>query len=1746
MLKKVFLFAMLLLCVSAFCETTEEQIKGLERSWDADGTRLGMPGLANMRVVDNNKPPFYTGVLPKGDDKFVIPLGHEISYGGLKYRHLTVASGGRIFLGNYANYILPKDGIDGLYPYVKPVANDFIPVPESVDIPMIWRQFKEHGDVFTVVEFGPFLISGHEERFLCQVSFYDDGEIQVQHWNLNRSNASVRMEHESGFVEREYMVSPFVYNGGKRISRQGRLDQSVYTHSAIKVFDNGILREGWIAKAFDGAWPAFEIKDGFLDVDFGTDRFAGGLLAYDYARENPIVGSFQGIQFSARAISGGSEDEPIYVWYFSENQMYPNLTLEAGYPFVNESAQIEIPDVSVNDGVDPRCITANYIISPCAYGHSWKAFNGVADTIIAPAIKMQVVHSDITTPYFGRKLRIRYIRFLPLQPRSIQFKPPAVDTVEYEGEVGFLEIAGTKAPVSMPSGTVVDARIHSSPGFIISKIYVNGKTAFDENDDKASLQGIVVENQKDLDEAFLRFPLVSNVKISVSFRACSAPVLSEVVPSYEKNEIFLDPKDNTKKLTTYSVKDGFSRIVQTQMPVNENLFRVTATYFDDAGNVQYAPKSFVVGKSDYSFEKMHCKMCVNKSVAYYNGDTTVLKDRVDAFGYPYAMHDFHYGENRAIVGTTAGMGRANFAEGNHFAKSWRIPVKGTSTSEFYSIKQIEDRASALPNGIGSVFDNDYHGRLEFITDEDLKTDVAPDYPYVLMVNQSFDGVYTQSISDVAGNLMATWMTYDDEVLVTRYVYNDYTSQLCSTFVEGHHGFATKYEYDERGRQIATVSSDRGRRETRYDSQNRVRYTRNARQIAKGGSEKNYFNVLVYDDWDRIVRVGEVRGDCNGCSFDNPDALPPENRIHLLSRTIYGKPSKDDLRSASYSMLDESLAEYLANSIEGVAFNDVGATISYDGNENVNTMKMASFDRIGRKKKQWVVNLVEEGAPAIEVDYEYTTSDKAKRTSVLAWDYARHEWKPVAKREMVYGRLDRLESIYELDLADDNVKSKLVDYDYDAAGTRKSVTYYDKGQKVFTKKVSDDIYGRVTRVDYRDFDDRELYAEELEYSAPPLNRISKLTHTWNGDLPQRKVVKESFGYDGLGRLSTFETDMGEMTNAQYSYDIFGRLTTKSEADTLISYDYVDGLYRPVDISINGVTLPRATEYDASGNIWLDAHENVAYKLNASGLPERVIRYGTIPEMLTLDDVDGNVSYNENEIGDIRYAYDENGSRVWERYYENGGDVRSSVFVPGIGTFVKTHGPNFAVDRLDLVAGGFRIGQDGKALFPIKDAQGNIRGYAGSTDMQSMYAYYPFGTTHDISNDPDADMRRWQSKEFDGEHGKYFFGARYFDPFFGLWISPDPAGQYANPYTYGGDPLNYVDPTGLFAIGAGIVFSWDPEHGWGIGFGLAANPTYKGKDYSGGGSLELSWMAWQQDGSHTFTFGASGNWQYWIFNFNAGLGFSYDTYSGGSLTTQGGVCVGNANIACAGVEAGGGVSWDKYGNFAGATVYGEVVANFAGGFANVSTGYEAGLFGAEGRGLYAGSTIAGAHAEITHLEDGFDLDNLRYSGQGKVYIALGNNSKKAALDGHTESMVTSEIWIPTLGRWGHFDLGLSRYDVSNPGVDKVEYDELLRLVDDPVLYDEIVRMGCVSNFTEKLADDIDAYLLEKKGFERNDHIGQHEKGSDKRTYRPRGSHGYGNIEIIVRPNGTTYSSYNYGNNIFTHFMIDVLGYWGRWAQ
>src|SRR5574344_1687403 len=237
-------------------------------------------------------------------------------------------------------------------------------------------------------------------------------------------------------------------------------------------------------------------------------------------------------------------------------------------------------------------------------------------------------------------------------------------------------------------------------------------------------------------------------------------------------------------------------------------------------------------------------------------------------------------------------------------------------------------------------------------------------------------------------------------------------------------------------------------------------------------------------------------------------------------------------------------------------------------------------------------------------------------------------------------------------------------------------------------------------------------------------------------------------------------------------------------------------------------------------------------------------------------------------------------------------------------------------------------------------------------------------------------------YDGEHEKYYFGARYYDPFFGMWMSPDPASQFANPYSYGGDPLNYIDPTGMWAIGLGLVVGWDNKSGWSFGVGAAADFEIIGANFS---------YTFNQDGSKSLNLGVNADIPIqtpWVYlEINMGLGFSMNSYSGATLSTHGGLCVGEVGL-CGGVENGGSLYWDRGGSFMGATVYAGVYASLGYGMARVSAGYEAGLFGMEGRGLYAGANVGkdGASLYASWAENGgwnygggYRFEAWRYDGE-----------------------------------------------------------------------------------------------------------------------------------------------------------------------
>ena len=91
-----------------------------------------------------------------------------------------------------------------------------------------------------------------------------------------------------------------------------------------------------------------------------------------------------------------------------------------------------------------------------------------------------------------------------------------------------------------------------------------------------------------------------------------------------------------------------------------------------------------------------------------------------------------------------------------------------------------------------------------------------------------------------------------------------------------------------------------------------------------------------------------------------------------------------------------------------------------------------------------------------------------------------------------------------------------------------------------------------------------------------------------------------------------------------------------------------------------------------------------------------------------------------------------------------------------------------------------------------------GYGTPGVVRAAYDYRSFGEQIELTPPSTGKVtENFTGKERDDETELDYFGARYLDPMLGMWISVDPARQFASPYLYAGNgvnPVNGVDPDG----------------------------------------------------------------------------------------------------------------------------------------------------------------------------------------------------------------------------------------------------------------------------------------------------------------------------------------------------------------
>lgn len=927
-------------------------------------------------------------------------------------------------------------------------------------------------------------------------------------------------------------------------------------------------------------------------------------------------------------------------------------------------------------------------------------------------------------------------------------------------------------------------------------------------------------------------------------------------------------------------------------------------------------------------------------------------------------------------------------------------------------------------------------------------------------------------------------------------------------------FAVVSDYDAAGRNVASDGPDVGTEKFYYTKSGSIRIS-----VTEEQRGRNAVSYKEYDAQGRIVSIGESVLD-----------LVTDARLREIAE--------------SRSPVPGVKTEY-----SGSAYDSLSACLDKIGNSGLNayfagrTLKGTR----GRMACTWTRNpLVASriGTEAALVADFFGYDSLGRKTVAIRYTGAeRDSTRNIVSKQYEYDDISRLLKVSVFD-----ANGALFDarrYDYDDKGRVKTIL---DGEGLNIVRFTYDDLGQVSAVDVGDRL-RTDYAYHLHGQATALNILNKTS----GDTLFRQTLNyedvaastnERPRYDGMiaklsttygiadssgNRVSSFLYDMpgnlvkrsGTAPEATFSFDKNGRTLTQGYDGSTLGYNYYDDSYR-----LNRVTGSTALDsarnasrtnnfiYDASGRMIADSSKNLSVEYDPYGMPVSFVQM------------------SDSSIWRELMVYDPSGWRIATFAYENDTlqAIRTDIMVGGKKALERhrvyvANDSSIAEYRMIQGKSGIvgRVLPDSSKEWYIKDYQGSLVMTLIDDGTGNVFAYEPYGVQKKIQVSGDSPAEQYTGKEYNERIGFYYYGMRFFDPVFGIWMTPDPARQYTSLYAFGGDPINALDLYGLWKIGFGITIGW--ENG---GFTLGAGVAFDVGSDNFGANLDIGYSHNFKDGSNSYSVQAGGSVNIGIFGIGGNLGATYNDQTGMSVNY--GV---RGSVYGAGLGIGGANYWDTDWNFRGGTWY---VEAFAGAGVEGFGGYEHGYGGTTGRGFYVGFRGFGLDAQMT------ENFGATFSGKQSLYAGYGNNTYVETDEGLVKkgNLVSAEMWIPSLGDKGIFSFG-ETYDVSKAGIQEAQ---------DAFLRREFPDEDFSGPYTNEKVDAIENAMLEKgyskdvvKPFKWTDPtswfgLNMH-NGPKETMYRSSFWGGYGNVEFI-RSGTNPYASYNYGNHWWTHLAIDWMGY------
>ncbi len=281
------------------------------------------------------------------------------------------------------------------------------------------------------------------------------------------------------------------------------------------------------------------------------------------------------------------------------------------------------------------------------------------------------------------------------------------------------------------------------------------------------------------------------------------------------------------------------------------------------------------------------------------------------------------------------------------------------------------------------------------------------------------------------------------------------------------------------------------------------------------------------------------------------------------------------------------------------------------------------------------------------------------------------------------------------------------------------------------------------------------------------------------------VTYDYTYDELHRLLS-ETSDGAYPTINYTYNVIGNIMSKTYGANSYAYTYdTTRKHAVANINFNGNNY--AYTYDGNGNMTAGPDFT-----DPTQTATRAITYNA-------DNLPTNIAWTKAATVTSAFTYDGSGTRVKKTI--QGGSTTwyiGSHYEKKDSTYTKY-----------IFAGGTRIAKVTTSGYHIlhSDHLGSSTIITESSGgVVESTEYNPFGTTRTHSGATLTNYK-YTDQELDPETGLYNYGARYYDPMIGRFISPDPIvqapfnPQSLNRYSYCiNSPLMYVDPSGYFSLGS----------------------------------------------------------------------------------------------------------------------------------------------------------------------------------------------------------------------------------------------------------------------------------------------------------------------------------------------------------